>query len=356
MTGRTAPEQGATRAAALEVQRRFGIVQGLEVTRPYAFTADYLQRNLSAGVTGINVTLACPEARRGITPETWSFTNIIESIEEWHEAAAAVNDARVTIPVESAEDIVRAQGEGKVGVILGIQGAGYWLDRKLVLLRTVYRLGVRIVGVSYQRRDIFADGTGEPGDAGLSSLGHAFVREMNRVGVVLDLSHMGHRASLEALEVTEHPVIFSHSNVRALCDSPRNLSDRQLDALARNGGVVGIATLSPLLSRDGSQPTVDTVITHIDYVARRIGVDHVGLGMDYGHARRQEDLDIHNQSYGDVLGGSLTVENAHARGLDGPQDLVNVTVGLLERGHSREDVGKILSGNFLRVFRIVWGH
>jgi membrane dipeptidase len=209
------------------------------------------------------------------------------------------------------------------------------------------------------KRDLFTDGTLEAGNAGLSEAGRDFVREANRLGIVIDVSHTGERSSLEMIELSEDPVIFSHSNAKVLCPSSRNLANEQLDAVAAKGGVIGITTFSPLLRPDVTRlnrPTVEDVLTHIDYVVQRVGIDHVGLGMDWGHQRRQEDLDLHNRAYKDFNKNKLEVETAHAHGLDGPQDFVNVTELLLARKYKDEEIGKILSRNFLRVFEAVWAH
>jgi len=341
------------RAGALQL--RSGVIQGCETTRPYAFTTEYVQMLREAGIAALNLTLATPQSSRGMSPEAWSFQNVIESIDEWEALARNLPAPGLILPVVKAVDIDEARRTGRVGLIYGLQGAGYWLDRRLSLLRTAYRLGVRVVGVSYMRRDIFADGAGEPGNASLSSLGERFVREMNHLGMVIDLSHTGRRASLEAIERSEHPVIFSHSNVHALCPNPRNLWDDQIDAVARNGGVVGIATLSPLVTAGAERrPTVDELVAHMDYIVQRIGPGHVALGWEYAHGRRPEDTELPNLLYPDILGGRLRPETAHCEGADGPRDVVNVTTRLLARGYAPGDVTRILYGNWRRVFGTVW--
>src|SRR5690606_11212718 len=197
--------------------------------------------------------------------------------------------AGLIMPATTIQDLKKAKETGGVALVFGLQGAGYWLDRELVLLRTVYRLGVRIVGISYQKRDLFTDGTGEPANAGLSRAGQDFVKEMNRLGMVIDLSHTGERASLEAIELSEQPIVFSHSNVRSLFDSVRNLSDEQIDAVAQTNGVIGVAAFTSLFKEDvveANKPTVDDFVEHLDYLVNRAGIDHVGVGLDYGHKRR----------------------------------------------------------------------
>ncbi len=340
---------------AREIQLASGVIQGCETTRPYAFGVGYVQKLRDAGIVALNITLATPQSTRGMSPESWSFHDVIESIDEWDTVGSSLPEPRVLMPVRTVADLEEARRNRRIAIIFGLQGAGYWLDRRLRLLRTVHRLGVRIVGVSYMRRDIFADGSGESGDARLSSLGKHWIHEMNRLGMVIDLSHTGRRAALEAIALSNDPVIFSHSNAYRLCANPRNLTDEQIDALAQNEGVIGIATLSPLVSAGPDhQPTVEDLVAHIDHIVQRVGPEHVGLGWEYAYGRRQEDLDLPNRLYPDILGGKLRPATAHCLRADGPEDVINVTALLLARGYAAGDVTRILYGNWHRVFSRVW--
>jgi membrane dipeptidase len=204
---------------------------------------------------------------------------------------------------------------------------------------------------------MYTDGVAEGTNVGLSQAGRKMVGELNEIGGAIDLSHTGERSAMEIIELSSYPVIFSHSGVRALAPIAENVSDAQIDAIAKNGGVIGISAFSPDLMKDPSNPnwpTVDDFVEHIDYVVQRVGVDHVGYGLDYAYSRKQEDQDTHNASYGGFL-PHLLVETTQIQGLQGPDDIANATSRLLKLGYSDEDMGKILSGNFLRVFREVWG-
>ncbi len=340
---------------AADLQRRLGAIQGCDATRPYAFKTDFVRSLLDAGFVALNVSLAPHDARKGLSSETKSFAFIADAIDEWHAAAAGLSDT-VMLPVRSAGDILKAKQDGKIAIIFGLQGAGYWLDRKLILTRTLHRLGVRIVGISYMRRDIFGEGTGERADGSISLLGERLVARLNDLRMVIDLSHMGCRASLEVIEQSRHPVIFSHSNVWSICSSPRNLRDEQIDAIARRGGVIGVAALSPLVISDLSRrPTIDDFIAHLDYIVQRVGPDFVGLGWEHAHARRPEDILLSNSLYPDILGGKLTVATAHCEDVDGPHDLMKVTESLLNLGYPEGAIEKILFRNYMRVFEQVWG-
>jgi len=350
---RAGTREWTRQAEAVALQRRFGVIQGCEATRPYALTPDFVRQLQNAGFVALNLSLAPHDARKGLSSETKTFMSIVEAIDEWHAAVEKLPGAAI-LPVRTVDDISLAKRTGRVALIFGLQGAGYWLDRKLLVLRTLHRLGVRVVGIAYMRRDIFAEGTGEKADGSLSSLGERLVKDLNRLGMVIDLSHMGRRASLEVMELSEHPVILSHSNVRALCPSPRNLTDEQIDAVAQTGSVIGLAALSPLVTLESRRPTVGDFIAHLDYIVQRVGPDHVGMGWEYAHARRPEDLVMSNSLYPDILGGKLTVETAHCEDVDGPQDMAKVTERLLDLGYPEDVLAKIFFSNYMRVFSQVW--
>jgi membrane dipeptidase len=343
---------------AIDLQKQKGIVQGLETTRASAVDLEFFNVNKEAGVIAINITLGTPEARKGSTPETRSFQRIIESIDEWNTALQQIGNNNIAfMPVLRVKDILECKKQGKVGIIFGLQGSGYWCDKEFVLLRTAYRLGVRIVGVSYQMRSIFTDGAFEPTNAGISQVGKKFVKQLNAIGAVIDLTHCGERSSLDIIELSSDPVIFSHSGARALAPLTENVSDDQISAIQQNGGVIGVPAYSPDLMKDLNNPTWPTVedfVEHIDYIVQKIGVDYVAYGLDYAYRRKQEDLDTHNRNYAGLL-PPLLVDTVQIKGLQYANEIVNGTARLLRLGYSEEDIGKIMSGNFLRIFEKVWG-
>lgn len=180
--------------------------------------------------------------------------------------------------VESIDDIRRAKAEGRLGIGFHLQGAGP-LGHEPALLAFWYRLGIRWIIPAYNTRNPLGDGCHEPSDAGLSLLGRAFVAEANRVGMIVDASHAGVRTSLDIIEHSSKPVIFSHSSVRALKDHERNVNDEQIRKLAARGGVVGINSIGAFLTEDNGSG-VAALVEHIDYIAQLVGPRHVGLGLD----------------------------------------------------------------------------
>jgi len=232
----------------------------------------------------------------------------------------------------SAADVERAKEEGKVAAILGLEGAEP-LEGDLGVLRMLHRLGVRVVGLTWNRRNQAADGVNEARTGGgLTNFGVELVREMNRLGMVIDVAHLAPAGVRDVLELSEAPVIASHANAHALCPHRRNLTDEQLEAIAARGGVVGVTFVPGFVAENKQEASLGRLLDHIDHIAKVAGIDHVGLGSDFdGFTDRP------------------------MAGLEDVTGLPNITAGLLERGYSPDEVKKLLGGNFLRVFREVVG-
>ncbi len=235
--------------------------------------------------------------------------------------------------VTRAADIEAAKADGALGVILGLEGAEA-LEGDLGVLRMFHRLGVRNIGLTWNFRNQAADGVGEERTGGgLTTFGVALVEEMNRLGILVDIAHLSPAGVEDVLKVSQSPVIASHANARAVCDHRRNLTDAQLERIARNGGVVGVTFVPAFVDGSGGQASVRRVLDHIDHMVRVMGDDHVGLGSDFDG----------------FFGEEKTL------GLEDVSRMPAITEGLLERGYSEASVQKILGGNFLRVFRQVVG-
>ncbi|MFP4201179.1 MAG: dipeptidase [Clostridia bacterium] len=248
--------------------------------------------------------------------------------------------------VKTVSDIERLRAEGKLGCVMSIEGAEA-IAGDLGVLRVLFRLGVRVIGLTWNQRNLLADGIGEARTGGgLTELGVAAVREMDRLGVVVDVSHLSDPGFWDVVEVSRRPFVASHSNSRAVCDHPRNLTDDQIKALARAGGVMGMnfapnfvhpdlgAKADPVsgsrAAPNAPRATLEMVLDHIDHIVELVGPEHVGLGSDF-----------------DGIGDTPD-------GLEDPTKLPDLTAGLLRRGYPEDDVRAILGGNFLRVFREVW--
>jgi membrane dipeptidase len=245
---------------------------------------------------------------------------------------ALQDNADALLLATTVEDIESAKADGKVAAIVGFEGAES-LEGDLALLRMFHRLGLRLLTVAWSRRNQAADGAWEARTGGgLTNFGLKLVEECNRLGIVLDISHLAPAGVKDVLQLSSAPVIASHSNARALCPSPRNLTDEQLQALADKGGVVGVTFVPAFLSEKSEEASLERLLDHVDHIARVAGIDHVGLGSDFDGFRPPEP-----------------------KGLEDVTCMPAITAGLVQRGYAEEDVRKILGGNLLRVFRQVVG-
>jgi membrane dipeptidase len=280
----------------------------------------------------------------------------------------------------SVEDTERAHKQKKLAALMGIEG-GHSIENDIHLLRDYYRLGVRYVTLSWSNTNEWADSSGDINDLkvqhhnGLTDFGKQVVLEMNRMGMIVDISHVADKTFWDAIATTKAPLIASHSSARALTNHPRNMTDDMLRAVAKNGGVVQVNFYSGFVDenyrktsdaqakeRDAAvasyieqkraagqpvnyldkdkierewgakipRPRLKSLIDHIDHVAKVAGVDHVGLGSDFDG-----------------------VSGCTPEGIDSAADLPKITQALLDRGYNAGDIRKILGGNTLRVFREV---
>lgn len=238
------------------------------------------------------------------------------------------------ILVRKSSDIIRAKHEGKVGIILDCNCV-QMIEDSLEMLRVLYRLGYRDMLLARFSRNLVVDSWVQSrADSGLTPFGVTVIREMNRLGMIVDLSHTSDRCFYDVLEVAKDPVICSHSNARAVFNHPRNLSDDQIHALAEKRGVIGLMTffIGPgpeYRDRRGwkvDDPRFQKWLDHCDHIVNLVGVDYVGWGSD-GY-----ETMIHS-----------------------PVELPKITEGLMRRGYSKKEIKKILGENFLRIFKEVVG-
>jgi membrane dipeptidase len=263
--------------------------------------------------------------------------------------------------VRSGADLQRAHRERKVGLIYGFQETspiGDDLDR----IDLFHALGVRVIQLTHNRRNLVGDGCMEPGNAGLSQYGHEVVERLNARRVLVDLAHGSQRTIAEGIAASMAPVLISHTGCRALADLPRNTGDAELRAMAERGGVVGII-FWPYLRTQG-QPMASDVIRHIEHAIDVCGEDHVGIGTDgtVSATERTAQFEKANRAYIDAMRVSDTFGKGRAPGLYAfiPDlnrvDRFAVLGGMLStRGHSDTRIAKILGGNFARVMGEVWG-
>lgn len=233
----------------------------------------------------------------------------------------------------SAQDIIDVKSGDQVCGLLSIEG-GEAIEGSLSLLRSFYRLGVRAMGLTWNQRNDIADGVGEKSaKSGLTDFGISVVKEMERLGMLVDVSHLSETSFWGVDEVAERPYIASHSNVRALASHPRNLTDKQIEALAAKGGVIGVV-FCPLFVDDKENVSLSRLCDHIDHIKKIAGIDHVGLGSDF-------------DGFGVSPGSSQVMKDV--------SEMPRLTEELLNRRYTEEEVKKVLGGNWLRVYKEVLG-
>lgn len=236
---------------------------------------------------------------------------------------------------DTAEEVRNATASGRIACLMGIEG-GAAINNSLELLKAYRLLGVRYMTLTW-RRNLKWAGSSESSnpEMGLSELGKEIIAEMNRVGILVDLSHASDTTFYDVIKVTTKPVIVSHSNARALSPHPRNITDEMLRALAENGGVIGVNFWDEMLrgkdsrgrKKAASTVSVETVLDHIDHIVKVAGIDHVGLGSDWEGT------------------------SSFACGLGTAAEMHKVIEGLRARGYTEEHIRKISGENFLRVLR-----
>lgn len=306
--------------------------------------SDYLA---GAGVTALNITV--PDIQ---DDEAGALRNIASYYR-------VIRDDPKMMLIETADDILRAKREGRCGIIIGFQNARP-LNYDVTMVELFYRMGTRIVQLTYNDRNFAADGCDTDSDAGLSREGRELIREMNRVGMLLDLSHVGERSALDALEATEQPPVFTHSNPRSRCPVPRNITDEMIRMTAEKRGVIGLTPYAPMNWTGGDvPPTMDDFLDNIEYVIDLVGIDHVAVGTD-----SEATVGAYPREVIRRLGARFSKSTGYFKqrfpaagkieGFASMADFPVFTQALLDRGLDEESVRKILGLNMVRVFREVW--
>lgn len=255
--------------------------------------------------------------------------------------------------IRTVADLLEARRTKRLGVILGVQGL-HFIEDDTVFIHVLARLGLRVAALTYNEETQFGGGCMERTDGGLTLLGQRAVQELNRCGVLVDVSHAGHRTSLEMIEVSDKPVAATHSNAWTVCNSPRNLKDDQIRAIAAGGGIVGISPYSPFCGQAGTpRPGVEDVLDHICYVAELVGTAHVGIGTDFFPHSKVRWENTTRRMYPEMV-GRFVFETVYAEGLEGHHEFPAIPAGLTRRGLSAADIAAILGGNAMRVFAAAW--
>jgi membrane dipeptidase len=238
------------------------------------------------------------------------------------------NDISLVLNYKQIKEVTAA---GKIAAILSIEG-GEALEGDLGVLRMLYKLGVRLLTLTWNQRNQIADGVGESRTgSSLTEFGLQVIDEMNKLGMLIDVSHLSESCFWDVVKRSKFPIVASHSNCYSLCPHLRNLKDEQIKTIAEKGGIIGVTFVPDFLTNKKREATIKDLAGHIDYLVKIVGIDYVGLGSDFDGTK--------------VL----------PLGLEGVDKVPNITEELLNRGYKKEEIKKILGENWLRVFKKVAG-
>ncbi|MGE5616415.1 MAG: dipeptidase, partial [Bacillota bacterium] len=252
--------------------------------------------------------------------------------------------------VEKVEDLDEAKKNGQLGIFFGIQNTT-WIGQERERIRLLHKLGLRTLQLTYMERNWVGDGCLEPENRGLTNFGMQVVRECNRLGIVVDCSHVGMQTTLDAVKCSAKPIVISHTAVRAITENPRCVTDEQMKAVADKGGTIGITTFSPFIRKD-RQPTLGDYLDHFDYAIDLIGEDHVTFATDWFDGKTKVNWAT-PWYYPEVTQGKQ-YDGLGLIGFRQRSELVNVVDGMLKRNYSAARIKKLLGGNFIRVLKEVW--
>ncbi len=300
----------------------------VDIAKPTLFHTD-IERLKKGGVKAQFWSVYVPVETRDTGS---SMITTIEQIDLVHEMCRRYPDVfQLALTADDVEKIVAA---GKIASLIGMEG-GHSIENSLQNLRRLYDRGARYMTLTHSKTLDWADSaTDEAKHNGLTEFGKEVVREMNRLGMLVDISHVSEKTMHDVLDISSVPVIFSHSSVRAINEHKRNVPDGVLQRLAKNGGVVMITFVpsftvptKEIVAEKNARGTYKTIVDHIEHAVKVAGVDHVGIGSDFDGV---DNLPV---------------------GLDDVSYYPNITQELLQRGYSAEQIHKILGGNILRVLR-----
>ena len=320
------------------------VIDGLNVSN---WNSPAVFDSLRAGkLTAVSATVAVWE----------NFLETMDHLSAWQRRFRERGDF---MQIHNTADILAAKETDRTGIILSFQNASP-IENDLDRLALFHALGVRIIQLTYHERNLLGNGCWERRDEGLSNFGVDAVREMNRLGIVIDLSHVGPKTTMDAIEMSEQPVAITHANALSFCDHPRNKEEEALKLLAEKGGVVGATSFANFLPK-GFDSTVEDFVDAIDDMVERIGLDHVAIGTDSTHDQPLEFWHYIASQQGTKFpstfaDGSVpyTELSFQPKGIASPAEFPNLAEALSNRGYRAEEITKLLGGNWMSLFERVW--
>ena len=296
-----------------------------------------------AGIDAVHVTLAfwhdCKET--------------LSLLGKWLRWFDEYND--LILLVKSADDIRLAHSSGRTGIILGFQNSSP-IEDELQLVSVFHSLGIRIMQLTYNNQNLIGSGCYEKNDAGLTNFGRNVIREMNRLGMIIDVSHTSERTCMEAIEFSERPIAITHANPLEFQNVVRNKSNELLKELAESGGVLGFS-LYPMHLSGGARCTLDSFCEMVADTSEKIGIEHLGLGSDMCLGWDDSYLLYMRHGTWDRVDNNLENGSRKVRWpgypewFQNPSDLRNVAIGLANKGFSETEIAMLMGGNWFRFFK-----
>lgn len=279
-----------------------------------------------------------------------AFAQALENLAAWQGFVGRNSD--VFTLVGEVADLDRAKAKGLAAVIMGIQNAEHF--RTVADVARFHRLGLRCSQLTYNSQNLIGSGSTDRVDGGVSDFGAAIIAEMEKVGMLVDVSHCGDRTKLDGIELAKGPIAITHSNCRALVDHPRTTTDEAIKALAAKGGVMGITGVRMFIKKT-DPTTIADLVDHIDHVRKLTGIEHVGIGSDadlHGYDdMKPDEYAALKAAYKDSYGFR---EKIDTDGFDHPRKMFDLTEELLRRRYSNADIKAVLGGNFRRLLEQTW--
>jgi membrane dipeptidase len=313
------------------------VIDGLIVSK---WDRDVFQAMRAGGITAANCTCSIWE----------DFPTTMKAVADWKRMLR--DNADLLIQAYGVEDIIRAKREGKTGVILGWQNATGFGDY-LPLVSVYHELGLRVVQLTYNTATTVGSGCYESHDGGLTDFGRELVAELNRVGIVIDLSHVGRKTADDTIRASKRPVVYSHCLPAGLKAHPRNKTDEELRFIVSKGGLVGVTMFPPFLAK-GVEATIEDYIDAVDYVMNLIGEDSVAVGTDFTQGHDAEFFRYITEDKGYARSLTKFGEIRMAEGFSRIEQFPNLTAALERRRWPEPRIRKLLGENWLRLLREVW--
>ena len=314
------------------------VVDGLNVS---SWSREIFEDMQKGGVTAANCTCCVWE----------NFRQTMDNIVRWKCWFNQNED--LLLQVFSTKDIQRAKAESKTGIILGFQNVSAFEDR-IDYVNLFKELGVGIVQMAYNTQNLVGTGCYESKDGGLSDFGREVVAEMNRVGIMCDLSHVGPNTSIDVIKISSRPVCYSHCLPAGLKEHPRNKSNEELKFIADHGGFIGVTMFSPFLKK-GPDSTVDDYVEAIDYVVNLVGENCVGIGTDFTQNHNQAFFEWITHDKGTARKLTEFGEIKNPEGIRTISEMPNLTAGMQRAGWPEAKIRKVMGENWVKVLKAVWG-